>query len=151
MRLAFALVIVGTLDEPVAVVAPELCGFDVKTADLPVRAHLLQDQRNRVRSLGRRRVQNNNAVLAGRQTVDGKSRAVFGLPVPAKDPTKTQLLEWAHRLSPPAERGTSRRLGAGESRSILLDGAFNTGEIPGRAGDRACRNEAASPRATMSK
>ena len=65
VQLAFGFELAGAGDEPVAVVSGDLGGLEVKTAEFPVGSRLLQNHGKHGSSLGRNRVEKNDAVFAG--------------------------------------------------------------------------------------
>src|SRR5208337_2687503 len=120
----------GMVEEPIAVVAGDLRRFDVKASHLPVRADLLQDERDRVSALGRQRIENDHGVLSRRKVVEIKSRAVAGLAILAKNPTvKFRARNWRGAIGFQQERRTSRPLRAGQCRLIVLDRGLDGGKL----------------------
>ena len=136
VQLAFALEFAGVRGEPVAVMGAGLCGFDVESAEFPVRRLLLQDQRNRVCAFGRRRVQDDNAILAGRKIVQRKNSAVTGLAFAPENPAeKLRASNGRRPFRLQQKRRTSAGFGTGKGSLVVFDGGLNARKIGGQAGD----------------
>src|SRR5262249_5861079 len=133
----FRLVLASLIEEPLAVAAGELRGFDVETTEFPVIAGLLEDWGEHGSAPRRIRVHEDDGILSRRQAIEDEGRATGWLSVPVEDATpELGMLVRSGILGIQQEQRLHVGLCAGEVLLTFLDRVFDSGEIGSETGNR---------------